>query len=61
MSEAIRIEQRLSNLFSGRRRSTKREPEPESAREVEQRAVERLYGERSSIVVRSAGERRDRP
>jgi hypothetical protein len=51
MSEAVRIEQRLHDLFAGIRRPASRQPERESPREMERRAMERLYGERSSAVV----------
>jgi hypothetical protein len=51
VGEAIRIEQRLHDLFAGFRNGANRQPERESPREMERRAMERLYGERSSAVV----------
>ena len=51
MGEAVRIEQRLHDLFAGMRNGASRPPEKESPREMERRAMERLYGERSSAVV----------
>ena len=59
MSEAIRIEQRLHDLFAGFRNGANRQPERESPREMEQRAMERLYGERSSAVVLAERETAD--
>ena len=58
MGDAIRIDQRLQALFAGRRESESRpkHPEGESPREIERRAVERLYGERSTAVVRAEPE-----
>ena len=54
MSDAIRIEQRLAGLFAGRReRSRAKHPDPESPSEIERRAMERLYGQRSRAVVRA--------
>ena len=51
MGEAASIEQRLHDLFAGIRHGEGRRQEKESPREMEQRAMERLYGERSSAVV----------
>jgi hypothetical protein len=51
VGEALSIEQRLHDLFAGMRNGGARKPERESPREMEQRAMERLYGERSSAVV----------
>jgi hypothetical protein len=53
VGEAVRIEQRLHDLFAGMRNGANRQPERESPREMERRAMERLYGERSSSVVRA--------
>ncbi len=54
MGDAIRIEQRLLDLFSGwSRKQPPKPPDRESPREMERRAVERLYGGRPSVVVRS--------
>jgi hypothetical protein len=53
VGEAIRIEERLHDLFAGRReRANGRHRERESPREMEQRAMERLYGDRSKTVTR---------
>ena len=51
MGEAVRIEQRLHHLFAGMRHGARRQPESESPREVERRAMEQLYPERSFAVV----------
>ena len=52
MGDAARIEQRLLELFSGRRhKQGSQHPDRESPREMEQRAVERLYGGRPTVVV----------
>ncbi len=59
MGEAVRIEQRLHDLFSGMRNGASRQPERESPREMERRAMERLYGERSSAVVLAEHESQD--
>ena len=57
VSDAIRIEQRLHDLFAGRRNGAKpQQPDRESPREMERRAMERLYGERSTAVVRTERE-----
>jgi hypothetical protein len=53
VSEAVSIEQRLHDLLAGMRIGVDRQPERESPREMERRAMERLYGERSSTVVRA--------
>jgi hypothetical protein len=53
MSDAIRIEQRVVDFFSGRSRrqdDEERAPRPETPREMERRTVERLYGDRSGVV-----------
>jgi hypothetical protein len=53
MGEAISIEQRLHDLFTGlRQREPRPQPREESPREMEQRAMERLYGGPPSAVVR---------
>ena len=59
MGEAVRIEQRLHDLFAGMRKPASRQPEKESPREMERRAMERLYGERSSAVVLAEHDRAD--
>jgi hypothetical protein len=60
MGDAIRIEQRLHDLFAGRRhRERPDRPGRETPREMEQRALERLYGERSTTVVRTEQEAED--
>jgi hypothetical protein len=51
VSDAASIEQRLHDLFAGMRNGAGRQPERESPREMERRAMERLYGKRSSAVV----------
>ena len=60
MGEAVRIEQRLHDLFAGMRNGASRPPEKESPREMERRAVERLYGGHPSVVVRSEREAGDK-
>jgi hypothetical protein len=56
----IPIEQRLHDLFAGRRHRERPErPDRETPREMEQRAMERLYGERSTTVVRAEHESED--
>ena len=57
MGEAASIEQRLHDLFAGVRNGASRTPERESPREMERRAMERLYGERTSAVVLAENER----
>ena len=59
MSDAIRIDQRLHGLFTGRRNGAGRPPERESLREIERRAMEQLYGERSTTVNRAEPEPRN--
>jgi hypothetical protein len=56
VGEAVHIEQRLHDLFAGMRNGASRQPEKESPREMERRAMERLYGERSSAVVLAENE-----
>jgi hypothetical protein len=51
MSDALRIEQRLLDMVSGRQRKQRPQQRRESPREMEQRAVERLYGG-PTVVVR---------
>jgi hypothetical protein len=67
MSDAIGIE-RLQDLFaSWRRRIGESQAAPErpasshieSPREMEQQTIERLYGDRSNVVVHAAGDRDD--
>jgi hypothetical protein len=54
VSDAIRIEQRLAGLFASRRdKARARQPNAESPGEIERRAMEQLYGERSRAVVRA--------
>jgi hypothetical protein len=53
MSDALRIEQRLLEMVSGRQRKHRPQQRRESPREMEQRAMERLYGGRPTVVVRS--------
>jgi hypothetical protein len=60
MGDAARIEQRLLELFSGRRHKQSQHPGRESPREMEQRAVERLYGGRPTVVVVSDREGDDK-
>jgi len=53
VGEAISIEERLHGLFAGRRHKMReRHAEPDTPRDVERRAMEQLYGERSKAVVR---------
>lgn len=54
MGDAIRIEQRLHDLFAGHRDSgtPPKHPDRESPRDMERRAMEQLYGERSKTVTR---------
>ena len=53
MGDAIRIEQRLHNLFARRDDGARsKHPDRETPREMEERAMERLYGERSTAVTR---------
>ena len=59
VGEAVRIEHRLHHLFAGFRNGGNRQPERESPREMEQRAMEHLYGERSSAVVLAERETAD--
>lgn len=60
MGDAISIEQRLHDLFAGRRRSANgQHPERESPREMERRAMEQIYGERSRTVTRVEQQPRD--
>lgn len=59
MSDAIRIDQRLHDLFEGlRHRQPKdRAPRKPTARETEQQAIDQLYGEhRSTVFVESASD-----
>ncbi len=51
MGEAASIEQKLYDLFAGKRNGAARKPEAETPREIERRALERLYGERRSCAV----------
>jgi hypothetical protein len=51
MNEALRIEQRLLDMVSGRQRKHRPQQRRESPREMEQRAVEKLYGGRPTVVV----------
>jgi hypothetical protein len=61
MGDAIRIEQRLLDLFAGRsRKGGPKQPDRESPREMERRAVERLYGGHPSVVVRTEREAGDK-
>jgi hypothetical protein len=61
MGDAVRIEQRLLDLFSGRRhKQGPQHPDRESPREMEQRAVERLYGGRPTVVVLDEHEGEDK-
>jgi hypothetical protein len=63
MSDAIRIDQRLHDLFEGlrRRQAENRTPRRPTARETEQQAVDQLYGEhRSTVVVESARDAAER-
>ena len=55
VSDALRIEQRLLEFVSGRQRQRKdrRAEHRESPREIEERAVEKLYGRRPTVYVRS--------
>jgi len=53
VGDAASIEERIHGLLAGRRRKAPRKPEAESPREIERRAQEQLYGERSKTVVRS--------
>jgi hypothetical protein len=54
MGDAIRIEQRLLDLFAGRsHKEVPKQPDRESPREMERRAVEKLYGGRPTVVVLS--------
>jgi hypothetical protein len=57
VGEAASIEQRLHDLFAGMRNGASRTPEKESPREMERRAMERLYGERTSAVVLAENDR----
>jgi hypothetical protein len=60
MSEAVRIEERLADLISGRRRKHgPQHHDRQTPREMEQQAMERLYGERSSTVVLDRHEQPD--
>jgi hypothetical protein len=59
VSDALRIEQRLLDLVSGRQRKDRREEHRESPREMEQRAMEKLYGRRPTVYVRSEREADD--
>jgi hypothetical protein len=56
VGEAARIEQRLHHLFAGFRSGARTQPRRETPREIERRAVERLYGERSTAVVLTEAE-----
>jgi hypothetical protein len=61
MGDAIRIEQRLLDLFAGRsHKGGPKQPDRESPREMERRAVERLYGGHPSVVVRTEREAGDK-
>jgi hypothetical protein len=52
MGDAISIEQRLHDLFAGwRQKDHQPQPDRESPREMERRAVERLYGGHPSVLV----------
>jgi len=60
MGDAIRLDERLLDLFSGRNRGKEDStPRPETPREMERRAVERLYGARSHVVTRIDSEAAD--
>jgi hypothetical protein len=59
MSDALRIEQRLLDMVSGRQRKHRPQQRRESPREMEQRAMEKLYGGRPTVVVRSEHEADD--
>jgi hypothetical protein len=52
MSDAVRIEQRLSDLIAGRHKRGPQHHNRQSPREMERLAMERLYGERSKTVTR---------
>ena len=53
MGGAISIEQRLHDLFAGwRQKDHHEQPDRESPREMERRAVERLYGGKRSVLVK---------
>jgi hypothetical protein len=59
VSDALRIEQRLLEFVSGRQRKERRREHHESPREIEQRAMEKLYGGRPTVVVRTEHEADD--
>jgi hypothetical protein len=61
MSDAIRLEQRLHDLFAGLRRKQAEGPRRPTARETEQQAIDQLYGgRRSAVVVESTRRSADR-